>query len=173
MIFRFFLLLLPLYALADFRQDQKPFPFLPRHNNQAPVSFESNSLKGSQLLKKIELMKKVAVFQDNMVIRGDFAEILFDSDIFVARPKIKQMNFKGNVSIKQVRVTSEVIFAKAKELSYQLDKNILIFEGDAYIKNHMETIAGEKILINIKTGQARIISATGILESKQNEKFKK
>jgi len=135
------------------------------HEKKAKIPFSSKKAKISKKNGSIELIGNASIEQAKLNLKANHITISLNMEKGIKKNSIKSFKAAGNVRIsKNLDGQDSAINAKAMKLLYVIDDNEILLEGNALVQKKDETIQGQEILINSKTGHVKILSAKGLLE---------
>ena len=137
------------------------------HDNNAPVYFSGNHGDGSRVKGILNLVGNVVISQDNATLKSDKAQIISLPGMLPSTGggRIQRAIATGNVHIvKKASGSSTEITATGNEVEFMVLQRILILKGKAKVWKASEYLNGDKIKINLNTGDVEIIRPEGIVD---------
>jgi lipopolysaccharide transport protein LptA len=137
------------------------------HDSNAPVYFSGNHGDGSRVKGILNLIGNVVISQDNAILKSDKAQIISLPGMLPSTggSRIQRAIATGNVHIvKKASASSSEMTATGDEVEFIVLQRILILKGKAKVWKASEYLNGDKIKINLNTGDVEIIRPEGIVD---------
>ena len=115
------------------------------------INLEADSIRYDESTGSSFYNGNVIVRRDRMLLTGDEVEAFSKGNSF------SRIIARANPSTFQNRDKNTNINAEAKQIEYDIEKQIIIFLGDAKVDDGKRVIQGERVIYNIKK---KIMDAT-------------
>ena len=139
------------------------------HDNNAPVFFSGNHGDGSRTTGILNLVGNAVIIQDDTTLKSNKAQI-FSFPGTLPTPgtsRIQRALATGNVRIfKKATPTAPEIKATGDETEFLVPDRILILSGKAKVWRSNEYLNGDKIKINLNSGDIEVIRPEGTIDPK-------
>ena len=158
-------------------QQNSPTSDFDHHNSNAPVFFSGNHGEGFRKTGTLNLVGDVVIVQDEVMLKSEKAQIISLAGHLpsAGAGRIKSAIASGKVIItKKTTIHSPELKANCDSAEFDVPQRILTLSGNAKVWRSNEYINGEKIKININTGDIEIIHPMGTIDPQaDNNNFTK
>ena len=113
----------------------------------APVEVESDELSVSEEDGTAEFIGNVVIIQGDMRLAAPRVLVVYDD----AGERISKMQATGGVT-----VVSGKDAAEASRADYDIDGSRIIMQGDVLVVQGASTLSGQRMVVNLKTGNAQM-----------------
>jgi lipopolysaccharide export system protein LptA len=120
--------------------------------SRAPIDIISDTVEADQKTNKIIFKGNVVAKQEDTTLHANTLTILYDPNT----KKLKEIIAVGNVKVVQLerRATSQ-------KATFDQDKNKVIFDGDAVVREGANVIRGERIVYYVDEGRSVVEGGRG------------
>jgi lipopolysaccharide export system protein LptA len=114
---------------------------------KAPVEVESDELRVSEADGTAEFLGNVVIIQGEMRLAAPRVLVVYDD----AGERISRMEATGGVTL----VSGEDA-AEAQRADYDIDGGQVVMQGDVLLLQGTSTLAGQRMVVNLVTGNAQM-----------------
>jgi lipopolysaccharide export system protein LptA len=120
--------------------------------SRAPIDITSDTVEADQKTNKIVFKGNVVAKQEDTTLYANTLTVLYDPNT----KKLKEIVAVGNVKVVQLerRATSQ-------KATFDQDKNKVIFDGDAVVREGANVIRGERIVYYVDEGKSVVEGGKG------------
>ena len=120
--------------------------------SRAPIDISSDTVEADQKTNKVVFKGNVVAKQEDTTLYANTVTILYDPNT----KKLKEIIAVGNVKVVQLerRATSQ-------KATFDQDKNKVIFDGDAVVREGANVIRGERIVYYVDEGRSVVEGGKG------------
>ena len=123
-------------------------------NSDAPIRIEADVLEIDEPQSTATFTGRVKATQDNMVLNTETLIVKYRAASGGEGAQLRSVDARGNVVL---RVDDQT--ASGRNAHYDLTKEELILSGNVVLSQGENVIRGERIIVDLKTGTARMVAS--------------
>jgi lipopolysaccharide export system protein LptA len=120
--------------------------------SRAPIDITSDTVEGDQKQNTVAFKGNVVAKQEDMTLYANTLVVVYDPDT----KKLKEIVATGNVKVVQLDRR-----ATGQKVTFDQDKNKVVLDGDAVIREGANVIRGERITFYVEEERSVVESGKG------------
>jgi len=120
--------------------------------SRAPIDITSDTVEGDQKQNTVAFKGNVVAKQEDMTLYANTLVVVYDPDT----KKLKEIVATGNVKVVQLDRR-----ATGQKVTFDQDKNKVVLDGDAVIREGTNVIRGERITFYVEEERSVVESGKG------------